>query len=323
MKKVAIIGPLHENGWEVFKKRNFDVFEITDLSKDNLIKELRNVEGIALRTAKLNREIMSKSPNLKIVARHGVGYDNVDLEYLNEKKLALAVTGTANAVSVAEHVMTMFLCIIKQINKSDQLTKKGDFNKKISLPNFFELYQKNILILGFGRIGQAVAKRCIGFEANVYVYDPFVNKEIIENKKCHKIDFTEGLVIADLISIHMPLTDKTKNLIARDQFMKMKENCILINTARGGIINEEDLASALINKKIFGAGLDVFEREPPRNDNPLFLLDNIILTPHNAALTLECRKRMAIETAENIVFYLEDHSKLNKQNIINRKNLNL
>ena len=323
MKKVAIIGPMHENGWCVFKKRNFDVFEITDLSRDNLIKELRNVEGIALRTAKLNREVMSKCPNLKIVARHGVGYDNVDLEYLNEKKLALAVTGTANAVSVAEHVMTMFLYIIKQINKSDQLTKKGDFNKKISLPNFFELYQKNILILGFGRIGQAVAKRCIGFEANVYVYDPFVDKKIIENKKCHKIDFTEGLVLADLISIHMPLTNKTKNLIARDQFMKMRENCILINTARGGIINEEDLAWALINKKIFGAGLDVFETEPPKNDNPLFLLDNIVLTPHNAALTLECRKRMAIETAENIVFYLEGHSRLNIQNIINRKNLNL
>lgn len=323
MKKVAIIGPLHENGWGVFKKRNFDVFEITDLSKDNLIKELSNVEGIALRTAALNRDIMSKCSNLKIVARHGVGYDNVDLEYLNEKNLALAVTGTANAVSVAEHVMTMFLCIIKQINKSDRLTKKGDFNKKISLPNFFELYKKNILILGFGRIGQALAQRCLGFEANVYVYDPFVDRQIIENKKCYKIGFTEGLAIADLISIHMPLTDKTKNLIARDQFMKMKENCILINTARGGIVNEKDLASALINKKIFGAGLDVFETEPPRKDNPLFLLDNIILTPHNSALTLECRKRMAIETAENIVFYLEDHSKLNKQNIINRKNLNL
>ena len=323
MKKIAIIGPIHLDGWEVLKKRNFEVFEIKDLSENNLIKELKDVDGIALRTAKLTRNVMKECSNLRIVARHGVGYDNVDIDYLNSEKLALAVTGTANAVSVAEHVMTMFLCLIKQINKSDQLTKRGDFDKKTLLPNFFELYQKNILILGFGRIGQAVAKRCLGFDANVYVFDPFVNKITIEDQKCHKIEFKEGIILADLISVHMPLNNETKNLIAKDQFDKMKENCIIVNTARGGIINEDDLLLALKNKKILGAGLDVFVEEPPQKENPLFKLDNIILSPHNAALTLECRQRMSIETAENIAFYLEDHSKLNLQNIINRKSLNL
>ena len=323
MKKIAIIGPIHLDGWELLKKRNFEVFEIEDLSENNLIKELKNVDGIALRTAKLTRNVMQECPNLRIVARHGVGYDNVDLDYLNSKKLALAVTGTANAISVAEHVMTMFLCLIKQINKSDQLTKRGDFDKKTSLPNFFELYQKNILILGFGRIGQAVAKRCLGFDSNVYVFDPFVNKETIEDQKCHKIDFNEGIILADLISLHMPINNETKNLIAKNQFNKMKDNCIIVNTARGGIINEDDLLLALKNKKILGAGLDVFVEEPPQKKNPLFKLDNIILSPHNAALTLECRRRMSLETAENIAFYLDDHSKLNFQNIINRKNLNL
>ena len=323
MKKIAIIGSVHFDGWEALKKRNFEIFEIKDLSEHNLIKELKSVDGIGLRTAKLTKKVMKECPNLKIVARHGVGYDNVDLDYINSQKIALAVTGTANAVSVAEHVMTMFLCLIKQINQSDKLTRKGDFDKKTSLPVFFELYQKNILILGFGRIGQALAKRCLGFDSNVYVFDPFVSKKIIEIHKCHKIEFNEGIALADLISLNMPMSNETKNLIAKDQFDKMKENCIIVNTARGGIINEDDLLLALKNKKILGAGLDVFVEEPPQKENPLFKLDNIILSPHNAALTLECRRRMSIETAENIAFYLDDHSKLNFQNIINLKNLNL
>ena len=119
------------------------------------------------------------------------------------------------------------------------------------------------------------------------------------------------------------LNEETKNLIAKDQFIQMKQECILINTARGGIVNEQDLVWALENKKIYAAGLDVFETEPPARNNPLFQFDNVLLTPHNSALTLECRKRMAVETAENIAYYLEDQSKLNIQNIINQKNLNL
>ena len=323
MNKIAIIGPHHKDGWDVLQKMNFNVFEIKDLSKNNLIKELNDVEGIALRTTKLDEEILSKCSKLKIVARHGVGYDSVDVDYLNQKKIALAITGTSNAVSVAEHVMTMFLNLAKNIDKSDILTKKGDFDKKADLPDFFELYRKNILILGFGRIGQALAKRCLGFEANIYVCDPFVNKQIIETNKCNKIDFGDGLVLADFISIHMPLDKETKNLIAKEELKQMKENCILVNTARGGIINEKDLIWALTNKKIYGAGLDVFETEPPLKDNALFQLDNVLLTPHNAALTLECRKRMAVETCENIAYYLTNSDRLNKNNIINKKLLKL
>ena len=323
MDKIAIIGPHHQEGWGVLQKMRFDVFEITDLSKKNLIKELIDVEGIALRTTKLDEEILSICSKLKIVARHGVGYDSVDINYLNQKKIALAITGTSNAVSVAEHVMTMFLNLAKNIDKSNILTKKGDFDKKADLPDFFELYKKNILILGFGRIGQALAKRCLGFEANIYVYDPFVDKEIIETNKCNKIDFVDGLNLADFISIHMPLNKETKYSIAKKELKQMKENCILVNTARGGIINEKDLIWALTNKKIYGAGLDVFETEPPLKDNPLFQLDNVLLTPHNAALTLECRKRMAVETCENIVYYLTNSDRLNKNNIINKKLLEL
>jgi len=323
MNKIAIIGPHHQDGWDLLQKMNFDVFEITDLTKKNLIKELVDVEGIAIRTAILDEEILSKCSKLKIVARHGVGYDSVDINYLNQKKIALAITGTSNAVSVAEHVMTMFLNLTKNIEKFNVLTKKGDFHKKRDLPDFFEIYKKNILILGFGRIGQALAKRCLGFEANIYVYDPFVSKQIIESNKCNKIDFVDGLSLADFISIHIPLNKKTKNLITKKELKQMKENCILVNTARGGIINEVDLVWALEKRKIYGAGLDVFETEPPLKDNPLFQLDNVLLTPHNAALSLECRKRMSVEACENIVYYLTKNDRLNKNNIVNKKLLKL
>jgi D-3-phosphoglycerate dehydrogenase len=267
--------------------------------------------------------VLEKCHKLKIVSRHGVGYDNVDLNYLNEKKIALAITGTANAVTVAEHVMTMFLNICKIIKQSDRLVRDGKFAEKSSLPDFFELYKKNIFILGFGRVGKALAKRCLGFDTKVHVYDPFINASIIKENNCIPVDFDEGLRIADFISVHMPLNEETKNMIAKDQLMMMKKTCILVNTSRGGIINEQDLTWALTNKEIYGAGIDVYEQEPPNNDDPLFKLDNIILTPHIAGLTLECRKRMAIETCENVLHYLSDRSKLKVTNIINGKKIGL
>ncbi len=321
--KIATMGPLHSDGLSILEKNDYDVFEVTDFSLDSLIAKLQDVDGIALRTAKLTKDVLEKCHKLKIVSRHGVGYDNVDLNYLNEKKIALAITGTANAVTVAEHVMAMFLNVCKIIKKSDRLVRDGKFVEKSSLPDFFELYEKNIFILGFGRIGKALAKRCLGFDTKVHVYDPFIDDSIIKEHNCIPVDFDEGLHIADFISVHMPLNEKTKNMIAKDQLMMIKKTCILVNTSRGGIINEQDLIWALTNKEIYGAGIDVYEQEPPNNNDPLFKLDNIILTPHIAGLTLECRKRMAIETCENVLHYLSDRSKLKVTNIINGKNIGL
>ena len=323
MTKIAMMGSIHSDGWSILKKNGCDVFEVTDFSSDSLIAKLQDVDGVTLRTAELTKDVLEKCHKLKIVARHGVGYDNVDLNYLNEKKIALAITGTANAVSVAEHVMAMFLNVCKIIKQSDRLVRDGKFAEKSSLPDFFELYEKNIFILGFGRIGKALAKRCLGFDTKVYVYDPFIDISIIKENNCIPVDFDEGLYIADFISVHMPLNEKTKNMIAKNQLIKMKKTCILVNTSRGGIINEQDLIWALTNKEIYGAGTDVYEQEPPSIDNPLFKLDNIILTPHIAGLTLECRKRMAIETCENILHYLNERSKLIVTNIINGKKIGL
>ena len=284
---------------------------------------MREVDAILLRTTKLSNDVISYCKKLKIVSRHGVGYDNVNIDYLSENNIALGITSTSNAVSVAEHVLTSFLYLSKNIHLSDKLTREGRFNDKSSLPNFFELYQKNIVIFGFGRIGRAVAKRCLGFEANVYVYDPFVSKNVVEENNCKVIDKTSGLKIADYISIHLPLNNNTNNFINKQELSIMKETAIVVNTARGGIINEASLVNALQNKIILGAGLDVFEKEPPDENHPLFNLDNVILSPHNAALTIECRKRMAVESAENIAFFLLNNKKLNLNNIVNREKLGI
>ena len=321
--KIGLVGSIHELGWEVLRSQEHSIIEVTDVSTSNLKKELADVSGIVLRTAQMPNEVIDACPDLQIIARHGVGYDNVDLNYLNKKKIALGVTGTANAVSVAEHVMTFFLQLTKNINLSDELTRKGKFQEKGNLPSFFELYQKNVFILGFGRIGQAVAKRCLGFEMNVYVYDPYVSKDTIEKMGCHSILIEEGFKLADFVSVHLPLNDETKNFINAKSFQEMKDSCVIVNTARGGIINEQDLYQALKDKKLRAAGLDVYEQDPPPSDHPLFDLSNVLLTPHNAALTLECRMRMAVEVCETVSFYLKNKEKLNLQNIINRKELGI
>ena len=321
--KIGLVGSIHELGWEVLRSQGHSIIEVTDVSANNLKKELADVSGIVLRTAQMPNEVIDACPDLQIIARHGVGYDNVDLSYLNKRKIALGVTGTANAVSVAEHVMTFFLQLTKNIHLSDELTRKSKFQEKGNLPSFFELYQKNVLILGFGRIGQAVAKRCLGFEMNVYVYDPYVSKETIEKMGCRSISIEDSLKLADFISIHLPLNDETRNFINAKSFQEMKDSCVIVNTARGGIINEQDLYHALKDKKLRAAGLDVYEQEPPPSDHPLFNLYNVLLTPHNAALTLECRMRMAVEVCETVSFYLKNIEKLNLQNIINRKELGI
>ena len=190
MTKIAMMGQIHSDGWSVLENNGCDVLEITDFSIGSLMTKLQDVDGIALRTASLTKNILEKCHNLKIVSRHGVGYDNVDLNYLNDKKIALAITGTANAITVAEHVMAMFLNICKIIKQSDRLVRDGKFAEKSILPNFFELYKKNIFILGFGRIGKELAKRCLAFDTKVYIYDPFVENSVIKENYCIPIVMT-------------------------------------------------------------------------------------------------------------------------------------
>ena len=319
--KVAVLGKVDQKGLSFLKENEFKVIEIENFEIQNLKEQLKDVDGILLRTTRLDKEILQHCDNLKIISRHGVGYDNVDLDFLNENKIALCITSTSNAVSVAEHVLSFFIYFTKKLSLSDSLVKEGNFEKRSELPNFFELYKKKVLIIGFGRIGKEVAKRCLGFDMEVYVYDPFLDNEIIIKNQCIPIEKNQGLAIADFITIHLPLNGDTKNFISQTELNVMKKNSILVNTSRGGIVNENDLCIALESKKIQGAGMDVFVSEPPESNHPFFKLDNILLTPHNAALTLECRERMSLEASQNIVFFLKNMSKLNVDNLVNKKYL--
>ena len=319
--KVAVLGKVDQKGLSFLRENEFKVIEIENFEIQNLKEQLKDVDGILLRTTKLDKEILEHCDNLKIISRHGVGYDNVDLDFLNENKIALCITSTSNAVSVAEHVLSFFIYLTKNLSLSDSLVKEGNFEKRSDLPNFFELYKKKVLIIGFGRIGKEVAKRCLGFDMEVYVYDPFLDNEIIIRKQCIPIEKNQGLAIADFITIHLPLNGDTKNFISQTELNVMKKKSILVNTSRGGIVNENDLCIALESKKIQGAGMDVFVSEPPESNHPFFKLDNILLTPHNAALTLECRERMSLEASQNIVFFLNNMSELNVENLVNKKYL--
>ena len=278
-------------------------------------QKIVDCDAISIRTAKLPNEIISSAKKLQVISRHGVGYDNIDLKSTKEIGATLTITATANAVAVAEHVMFMLLNISKRKDMYDQSVKLGKFNDRNKLPKTIELWGKNILIAGFGRIGQALIKRCLGFEMNVFVYDPYINDEKIKSLGGKKVnDLKEAVKEMDAISLHMPLNDETKNIVNYDLLRSMKTNCIVVNAARGGIINEVDLDKALRENLIFGAGLDVFETEPPKSDNPLLKNDKVFLSPHTAAFTEECMIRMGKETIQNIIDFFE--KKLDKSKII-------
>ncbi len=316
MKNILIIQPIDKSGIEILENRPDYKFEIIDGTDLEQIKEkIVKCDGISIRTAKLPADVIRSAKNLKIISRHGVGYDNIDLEAAKEKNITISITATANAVAVAEHVMFMLLNISKRKDMYDKTVKSGRFNDRNKLPKTIELWNKNILIMGFGRIGKSLIKRCIGFEMNVYVYDPFVSKEEIESLGGKKIeDLKEGVKKIDALTLHMPLNEKTKNIINYEVLKNMKKNCIIINASRGGIINENDLNKSLNENKIFGAGLDVFDTEPPDNDNHLLKNDKTFLSPHTAAFTEECMVRMGKETIQNIIDFFD--KKLEKSKIV-------
>ena len=316
MKKILIIQPIHETGIELLKYNNNYEFEIIeDPEISNLKSKIVDCDGISIRTAKLPAEAINAAKSLKIISRHGVGYDNIDLKSSKDKNITIAITTKANAIAVAEHVMFLLLSISKRKNMYDDSVKTGKFNERNRLPKTVELWNKNILIAGFGRIGKALIKRCLGFEMNVFVYDPFVSSDVIENIGGKKVENLEDSIKKmDAVSLHVPLTEKTKNLINYELLKTMKKNCIIINAARGGIVNEFDLDRALNENFIFGAGIDVFEKEPPDDNNPLLKNDKVFLSPHTAAFTEECMTRMGVETIQNIIDFFDN--KLEESKIV-------
>ena len=318
MPKIAIVDKIHSDGIKLLEDNpKFQYEIIEDLSKKNLISKLPSFDGITLRRGKIDAEILEKCKSLKVISRHGVGYDNVDIKFLKKNNITLLVTATTTAVSPAEHIMFMILNISKGIDLYDKAVRSGRFDSIMHMKNNnnFELANKKILIVGFGRIGRKLIKRCLGFEMKVYAYDPFVDQKTIESFGGIKVnDLNEGLKKTDILSLSVPLTEKTHNMINLEKIKMMKKSAVIINTSRGGVVNEKDLNEAVNKGIIFGAGLDVFEKEPPDNDNSLLKNKRIVLSPHAATFTNECRSNMSIETVQNVIDFFEN--KLNKSMIV-------
>ena len=310
MYKIGIIDTMKDKGINLLKSyKDFDCEIVTDLSRENLLLKLPEFDGITLRRGKIDREILSKCDKLKVIARHGVGYDSVDTKCLKEKGITLLVAHNSTSTSPAEHIMFMIMNIYKGVSMFDTMVRNGDFVKAIHLniEQNFELFDKTVLIAGFGRIGKKLIKKCLGFDMKVLVFDPYVDDVTIASFGGVKIAILEeGLKKADILSLSLPLNDETKNFITLKEMKLMKKSSIIINAARGGVVNEEDLNNALDNNIIAFAGIDVFEKEPPESTNPLITNKKVVLSPHSATFTKEGLESMAVETAQNIIDFFEN-----------------
>ena len=310
MYKIGIIDTIDDKGIKLLENnKNFSYEIITDLSNKNLLAKLPEFDGVTLRRGKLDEEILKNCKKLKVIARHGVGYDNVDTSYIKKNNISLLVTHNSTSTSPAEHAMFMIINIYKGREMFDSMVREGNFHKAIHLKinDNFELFNKNVLIAGFGRIGKKLIKKCLGFDMNVSVYDPYVDKETIQSLGGKKVsDFDQALMETDILSLSLPLNKKTKNFISLKEMSIMKKSAVLINISRGGVVNEKDLNKALEDKFISFAGIDVFEKEPPDLDNPLLKNNRVLLSPHAATFTRECLESMSMETVQNIIDFFEN-----------------
>jgi D-3-phosphoglycerate dehydrogenase / 2-oxoglutarate reductase len=270
---------------------------------DKEIEDYSKAEAVIVRTFKMTKEVIDKMPNLKIIAKHGVGVDNIDLDYANSKGIRVTNTPQANMHSVSELVIGLALNCARKISLSQKLLEKGiSKNSPVELAGF-ELQEKTIGLIGLGRIGTLVGHKLkVAFNMNVLVYDPYASEMQCSEEGFIKQDCLDDVLKeSDIVSISVPLTKDTENLIAARELSIMKKNAILINTSRGKIINEHDLYHALRNGEIFGAALDVFAEEPISKDHPLLTCDNFIGTPHNGANTVDALIRMGTGAVDEIV----------------------
>ena len=314
MKKVLVLGKIHKAGINYLKNLSYQVDEVSD-QDDNYKNVLNLYDALILKMTKVDQEFIDLSKNLKIIARHGVGYNNVDLDVINKKKIPLFIVGDVNSTSVAEHTFGLIINIAKKINFYDSEVRSNNFEIRNSF-NSIDLNKKNILIFGYGRIGKKVADICNFFNMNVFVYDKFLKLENLSNNTKIVNNINENLNIYDFISLHIPFNNSEKALIDKTFLNKLKSDCAIINTSRGDLINENDLISHLNENKNFYAGLDVFNPEPPHSKNELLKLKNTILTPHSAAYTEECLSEMSLHCAINIENFFKGN--IDQSRLINK-----
>ncbi len=318
MAKVLIIGAFHARGMALLEARGDVDYEIIDgRSEAETAEKIRDADAVTMRTAPLPAALIDRAERLQVVSRHGVGYDNIDVAALSARRIPLAITADANATAVAEHTLFLMLALAKQALRHDRAVREGQWE----IRNRFEtvdLLGRRVLVLGFGRIGREVAKRCAAFDMAVAVYDPYVQANVIEAAGYRSVpDFQAALPETDVLTVHMPLAAESRHLIGSAELAALPAHALVINCARGGIVDEAALHEALTSGTIAGAGIDVLEQEPPPENHPLFDLDNVILSPHTAGMSQEAAIRMAISTARNALAGID--GTLDPSMIVNRE----
>jgi D-3-phosphoglycerate dehydrogenase len=317
-RKVLVIQGLHPEGLRRLEGRD-DVVPLVLMSSDEqeIIDAARDVQAITVRTACITRAVIEAARELQVVARHGVGYDAVDVPALSARGIPLAIAPQSNMVSVAEHVMSMLLALAKESAHYDAMTRSGDWGGRWNI-KAWDLAGKKLLLIGFGRTGSRVARRALAFDMQVHACDPYIDQDLIRQAGCTPVaDYRAALPKMDAVSVNCPLTDETRHLFSRAEFDAMPSHAVIVNCARGGIIDETALYAALSEKKIRGAGIDVFETEPSSADNSLFGLDNLIVSPHIAGVTVESTIRMSTQTAQNVLDVFD--GRLDPDVVVNRE----
>ena len=290
--KVVMTQAVCPEGFQMLEDRA-DIYVADNGDPNNYLEEMKDADAIIVRIASCNGNVIENSPNLKVIGRTGVGYDSVDVKTATEHGIPVVITPGANNRSVAEHAVAMMFALSKNLVEAQQEMCAG--NRKIrDAKKAFELEGKKVGILGLGAIGRETAKICRGCGMGIAAFDPFMTKEQIEGHGAEYYeDYEELLKECDIVTIHVPLTDGTRNMISKRQLQMMKKTALLINCSRGGIINEADLTEALREGMIAGAGTDVYCSEPPKADDPMLNCPNLIVSPHSAAQTREAVIKMA------------------------------
>ena len=300
--KILVSDSISKRGVEILEKAGFTVDVKTKLSKADLLREINAYEGLIVRSAtKVTAKVIEAAERLKVIGRAGSGLDNVDTQAATRRGVVVMNTPGGNTVTTAEHTMSMILAMTRRIPQATSSMKAGKWEKERFMG--VELYNKTLGIIGIGQIGGYVAKLAQGLSLNVIAYDPFLAQEQAQKMGVHLVDLAEIYRRADIISVHTPLTAETRSLINADAIAQMKPGVMIVNCARGGIINETDLVEALKARRVAAAAFDVFEEEPIRTDHPLLALDTFICTPHIGASTEEAQENVAVGIAEQIVDY--------------------
>lgn len=307
MPKVLISDKLSEDAVRIFRDNNIDVDFDPGLGKDpeKLAQIIGSYDGLAVRSAtKATAELIANADNLKVIGRAGIGVDNIDIAAASAKGIVVMNTPFGNSITTAEHAIAMMFAVARQIPEANASTHAGKWEKSAFMGT--EITGKTLGLIGCGNIGSVVAQRALGLKMTVIAYDPFLSAGRAQELGVTKIEDVDDLLArADFVTLHLPKTDKTANILSAERVAKMKPGARLINCARGGLVDEAAVAEALRSGALAGAAFDVFETEPA-NDNPLFGLPNVVVTPHLGAATTEAQENVALHVAEQMSAYLND-----------------